>query len=116
MNSLYFEAHVTVEPQVDDAQFKRICAAHSFRVAELLMKKRAADTPERSQYDSFCTGRGDSLIDLRDRMLAVVQACSDSGIKVWRYKLESTLLDVRLGEDKMQMKFENNINFAGEPK
>lgn len=92
---LYFECHITVEPLFDErlADFKEIAQTHQFRIADLLMQKRATDTPERSQHDSFCTGRSTDYEDLWSRMCALVNDLGTTGIRVWRYKIENTLLD-----------------------
>lgn len=93
----YYEAHVTVEPVFEERleQFKIICHDYKFHVANLLMQKRKGDTEERSKNDSFCTGRGISYTDIKKRMLALVDRLEKEGFKVWRYKIESTLLDSR---------------------
>lgn len=96
-NRHYYEAHVTVEPVFEERleQFKNICHEYKFRVANLLMQKRKSDTEERSKNDSFCTGRGISFTDIKTRMLALVEVLEKEGFKVWRYKIESTLMDSR---------------------
>ena len=94
---LYFEAHVTVEPVFDERleQLKSIALEHGFRVADLLMKKRREDTPERSQYDTFCTGISKSFADLDVRTKALVEALPSAGFSVWRWKIEGALFDHR---------------------
>lgn len=98
---LYFEAHVTVEPVSDHRfkEFEALCKPHQFRVAELFMRKRKDGNLLRSPYDSFCTGRSGNYSDLYTRMQQVVKACQEAGIKVWRYKIENTLLDVRISNE-----------------
>jgi NTP pyrophosphatase (non-canonical NTP hydrolase) len=98
----YYEAHVTVEPVFASKleQFKIICHDYKFRVATLLMQKRKEDTEERSKNDSFCTGRGISYADIKKRMLALVDRLEKEGFKVWRYKIESTLLDSRYDDNE----------------
>lgn len=98
----YYEAHVTVEPVFEDRleQFKVICHDYKFRVANLLMQKRREDSEERSKNDSFCTGRGISYTDTKKRMLALVERLEKEGFKVWRYKIESTLLDSRYDDSE----------------
>jgi NTP pyrophosphatase (non-canonical NTP hydrolase) len=93
----YYEAHVTVEPVFDDKleRFKVICHDYKFRVATLLMQKRKQDTEKRSKNDAFCTGRGISLTDIKKRMMDLVIRLEKEGFKVWRYKIESTILDSR---------------------
>jgi hypothetical protein len=98
----YYEAHVTVEPVFEDRleQFKLICQDYKFHVASLLMQKRKSDTEERSKNDSFCTGRGISFTDIEKRMLSLVDRLTKEGFTVWRYKIESTLLDSRYDDTK----------------
>lgn len=98
----YYEAHVTVEPVFSDKLelFKIICQDYKFRVASLFMQKRREDTGERSRNDSFCTGRGISYTDIEKRMLTLVSRLEREGFKVWRYKIESTLLDSRYDDTK----------------
>jgi len=94
---LYFECHITVEPVFDERleEFRQIAKQYAFRVADLLMKKRKSDTEERSKNDTFCTGRSASYSDINTRMLALVDKLNESGFKVWRYKIENTLVDMR---------------------
>jgi NTP pyrophosphatase (non-canonical NTP hydrolase) len=98
----YYEAHVTVEPVFEERleEFKIICHDYKFRVANLLMQKRKSDTEERSKNDSFCTGRGISDTDMEKRMMKLVNRLEKEGFKVWRYKIESTLLDSRYDDSK----------------
>lgn len=101
----YYEAHVTVEPCFDEglARFKVICHDYKFHVASLIMQKRKEDTEERSKYDSFCTGRGISYTDIETRMLELVKRLQKEGFAVWRYKIESTLLDSRYDDSKLAL-------------
>lgn len=97
---MYYESHITVEPVFDQRldDFSTLCAQYGFRPAKLMMKKRAEDTPERSPYDSFCTGRGKEGEDLTARMLALVACLKENGFAVWRYKIEHVILDVKLAK------------------
>ncbi len=99
--SLYYEAHITIEPVFDDRleEFKQFANTQQFRVADLLMQKRSEDTPERSKFDTFCTGRDTNLILLKVRMSILLHWLQNHGFKVWRYKIEDTLIDSRFGED-----------------
>lgn len=101
----YYEAHVTVEPVFEDRleEFKVICQDYKFRVASLFMQKRREDTEERSKNDSFCTGRGISYTDIEKRMLALVSRLEKEGFKVWRYKIESTVMDSRYDDSKYSL-------------
>lgn len=95
--TIYYEAHITIEPVFGPRleAFKEIADLEGFRVADLLMQKRLEDTPARSKFDSFCTGRSESLTDLRTRMEALIRWLQHHGFQVWRYKIEDTLMDSR---------------------
>ncbi len=101
----YYEAHITVDPVFDDhlKRFEQIAKLHGFRVATLLMQKRKEATPERSVNDSFCTGRSISYSDIKDRMLTLLDALREDGFRVWRYKIESTLLDSRYDDSEFHL-------------
>lgn len=92
---LYFEAHVTIDPAKDEeweADLRDIAATFGFRVAELLMKKGG----ERSRLDDFMTARSGDYDDILDRTHRLVDALVANGYAVRRWKVENTLLDVRL--------------------
>jgi hypothetical protein len=93
----YFECHITIEPVFEErlVLFKRLCASQDFRVAELLMQKRKSDTPERSKYDTFCTGHSATYEDLKTRMLNLLVLLRASNFEIWRYKIEDCVLDSR---------------------
>lgn len=114
----YYEAHITVEPVFEDRleEFKIICHDYKFRVANLLMQKRKLDTEERSKNDSFCTGRGISFTDTKKRMLALVERLEKEGFKVWRYKIESTLLDSRYDDSERPLDKESLPEKEKDPK
>lgn len=96
--ALYYESHITVEPVFNErlAEMKAICEPFRFRVADLLMKKRPEDTATRSAFDTFCTGRGQSGVELSARMTGLVRQLEASGFTVWRYKLEAALIDTKV--------------------
>lgn len=98
----YYEAHITIEPVFENKLeiFKNICHDYKFRVANLYMQKRKKDTKIRSKNDAFCTGRSISYKDMEQRMLSLVQELTIKGFQVWRYKIESTLLDSRYDDSK----------------
>lgn len=93
----YYESHITIEPVFDVALENAKCLAQSknFRVADLLMKKRAEDTPQRSAYDTFMTGHSVNRQDIIDRTKELVLLLQSAGVKVWRYKIEETICDSR---------------------
>jgi len=94
---LYLEAHVTIEPVFYERRdfASQIAQHHKFRLAELLMKKEREATEERSDKDTFMTGHSKSKADINARTMALVGELKDNGFKVWRYKVEDTLLDSR---------------------
>jgi len=105
----YYEAHVTIEPPKDELDIKdvrRLAATHDFRVAKLLMERdgRLVDHDK----DMFCSARSQERQDILDRTLAFVRDLMAFGFSVYRYKIESTLVDSR---EDMSM-----LQILGEPK
>jgi hypothetical protein len=99
----YYECHITVEPLLEEAReavFKELCKARGFRVAKLLMKKDRTETERRSDKDSFCTGHDSDYASIKSRMQDLVEDLSAYGVKVWRFKIEAIVLDVRLAETR----------------
>lgn len=110
---LYYEAHVTVEPVFGERldQFKAICSHFNFKAANLLMQKRKDDTPERSKHDTFATGHSQTWTDIVCRVTGIVVALRSSGFKVWRYKIEDTLLDSR-SQDRLGLLTQDTEAFS----
>ena len=102
---LYYECHITIEPVFDVRlrNFQSICGSFGFRAADLLMKKRDEDTAERSQNDTFATGRDNAYEHLLTRMIGLVAALRTNGYQVWRYKIEDTLLDSKAEGDCLKL-------------
>lgn len=96
----YLEAHVTIEPIFDERleEAKRISRKYKFKVADLLMKKRESDTEERSKHDTFMTGHSKNYQDIQDRITGLINELNDNGFKVWRYKIEDTLIDSKMSD------------------
>lgn len=90
---LYFETHITIDPvpEEQEIELKQIVSGFGFRVAELYMKKG-----KRSILDSFMTTRGTDYEDVLLRTEACVDSLIDNGYHVRRYKIENTLLDVKI--------------------
>ena len=102
---LYLEAHITVEPMFDErfTQFRQLCEKFGFKAADLFLQKRLADTPERSSKDAFCTGRGTSIEELEHRMVGLMACLQLNGFKIWRYKIESVVLDSRKDDSRFTL-------------
>ena len=100
----YYEAHVTIEPVFDGRLeiAKLVGEGWKFKIADLLMKKREADTEERSSKDTFMTSHSKELEDITTRTIEVVKQLKLKGFKVWRYKIEDTVLDSRI-EDELKL-------------
>lgn len=96
----YFECHVTIEPVFDEQleKIKAVAESKGFKVASLLMKKRAVDTEERSQYDTFMTAHSKDFSQLRNQMIDLIALLKHMQIKVWRYKIEDILIDSRYSD------------------
>ena len=96
-----YECHVTIEPVFDDklTMAKNIATRNGFRVADLLMKKREEDTPERSSYDTFMTGYSDEFNIMADNMRNLCLDLKSHGFKIWRYKIEDIIVDSRSHDD-----------------
>jgi hypothetical protein len=101
MKTLYFESHVTIEP-IFDEQLKiaeEIAKKYNFKIANLLMQKREEDSPERSKYDTFLTGHSQDQYELSIRTIQVITELKSSNFKVWRYKIESAIIDSRIEDE-----------------
>ena len=101
MTKLYYEAHVTIEPVFDaNRDFAgQIAKAFKFKLADLLMRKRSEDSEERSKNDTFMTGHSTDYEDIKQRTISLVKQLQSYGYKVWRYKIEDTLVDSRSADE-----------------
>lgn len=97
----YFESHITIEPVFDEKliEVEQIAKRHGFKVANLLMQKRVDDTPIRSKHDTFMTGHSHNVDDLMQRTSDAIIDLKDNQFKVWRYKIESALIDSKINDE-----------------
>lgn len=97
----YYEAHVTIAPVFDEVREGAAVTAqqYGFKLAKLLMQKRAVDAPERSKFDTFMTSHDRNLEDITKRTQDLVSALKAAGFSVWRYKIEDILVDSRLADE-----------------
>lgn len=87
-----FEAHVTLEPFLDDNDRAIVDAkaqAYAFRTAKLFMEKTA-------QRDAFCTGHSVCRNDLTLRLIGFIKSLQRGGYEVRRYKIEEVVVDSRI--------------------
>lgn len=100
----YYEAHVTIEPVFDEKREEadKIASENGFRLAKLLMQRERESTELRSDKDTFMTSTSTELHVIVDNTFKLIDALKASGFKVWRYKIEDTLIDSRYG-DKWQV-------------
>lgn len=94
---LYFESHVTLEPVFDErlTLLKILAKSSGFHVAKLIMKKRKGETPSPNQEDAFCTARSVDYNELLGDIMIFIGRLQKHDFKVYRYKIENTLLDSR---------------------
>lgn len=97
MSSLYYEAHITIDPVFDErrAEAERLASIHSFRLAKLIMRKHEADEERPAQDDTFMTGTDCYMNVLLDNMIRLITELKSYGFVVRRYKLEDIIVDSR---------------------
>lgn len=90
---LYFEAHITIAPvtPTQKVTIGTIGLRHGFRMATFLLKKDSQAVP-----DDFFTGRSTDYDALLEKTLYLVDYLQQMDVTVKRYKIENTLLDVRV--------------------
>lgn len=94
---LYFECHITIVPieiayeEVERPILNRVAHRWGFRPATFLLKKGNQAVP-----DDFLTTRGTDYQDVYNRMMSCVKELYRYDFTVVRYKIENTLLDVKL--------------------
>lgn len=92
MATLYYEAHITIDPVEDWRRNEVEGYAHNsgFKLAKLLMDKGVP-----SQLDTFMTAHSKDLEDIKHRTQLLIRVLHGCGFKVRRYKIEDTVLDSR---------------------
>lgn len=96
MSELYLEAHITISPvfDMDRERASDIAKEFKFKLAHLVMVK-AKGADKTSNRDTFMTGHSKNIDDLALRSRLLVIALKAGGYKVWRYKIESCVVDSR---------------------
>lgn len=98
--SLYYEIHITLNPDFDRVdELKRLAWDHSYHMADLVLMKGQRET---WQGDMFITGRQDTLEASIDSVLDTVAALKAHGFQPIRYKIEDTVIDSRR-DDRLQL-------------
>lgn len=64
-----------------------------------MMKKREQDTEQRSTNDTFLTGHGKDYDDIVNRTRLMAGSLTSNEFKIYRYKIEDTLVDSRYSDD-----------------
>lgn len=91
---LYYEAHVTVEPQVGETfreRLENVAKDKGWHVSSFLMLKH-------DNYDAFISFRGESLRKTCEAVQDVVRTLERCGFTVTRWKIEDTLFDSKRGD------------------
>lgn len=92
--ALYYECHVTVDQEsIGDKMeiLKDLAADRLFRVSEIVETRWALT--ERHTTDTICTSRGRTYDALWKRMQDLMSDLRAAGFKIYRYKIEATVLD-----------------------
>jgi hypothetical protein len=91
---LYFEAHVTIEPLGDDAVLRSrvedLGKSLDFRMATFLLKK------DNQVPDDFFSARSTDYENILGQTEMMVRYLQEYGVVVKRWKIENTLVDVKL--------------------
>lgn len=93
---LYYEAHITIDPVLEDRDLERLKALagqYHFRVAELLMRKGGHHTE-----DSFLTARSQDIDQILHWTECTVHSLQAHGFTVRRYKIEDTVMDSKIND------------------
>jgi hypothetical protein len=96
---LYYESHITIEPVFEDdprrKALEKVAKDNQFKIAELLMRKRASDRAVKSRDDTFLTGHGKFQMETYNSTMRCVKDLRAAGFKVLRYKVEGCFVDSR---------------------
>jgi len=89
---LYFEAHITIEPipQEKVSALKALCKRYEFRLADFILLHGDKEPK------AFCTTRDRLWSTINKKVHEFKTTLGQEGYKVLRYKIENTLVDVRL--------------------
>lgn len=99
--SLYYEAHVTIDPIFDARRdvAAEIATKFGFRLAKLIMRKREADAELPAQDDTFMTANSTDVTSIQSMTRRCVRELQAAGFVVRRYKIEDTILDSRHNDE-----------------
>lgn len=95
--TIYFESHITIAPVFDERreEASKIAQEFGFKLAKLLMRKNSNDAYILNTDDTFMTGHSKSLSDISQRTISLSNKLHEEGFKVYRYKIEDTIIDSR---------------------
>lgn len=94
-----YECHITIDPVFEQKLLdaKALAESNGFKVATLIMRK-SDGTEVISQDDTFMTGHGKDLYDLKFRMKLLAGALTSMGYGVRRCKIEDIIFDTKYGD------------------
>jgi hypothetical protein len=100
MNSLYYEAHVTIDPVFGELKERVALAAakYNFKMAKLVIQHSPTHSEEHID-DAFLSTRGDNYEDVETRTTWLVLDLKGHEVTIRRYKIEATLLDSRAKDE-----------------
>jgi len=94
---LYYEAHITIEPQVGETFAERLqeCAeSKGWRMSAFLMLQAHLDPPK-----AFVSYRSEQLRDICEAVADMARTLERCGFTVLRWKIEDTLFDSNRGDE-----------------
>lgn len=100
-----YEVHITIEPVFTETrmeELRRISEENGFKPAHLAMLKEGKE-PETSRYDTFITGHWASYYLAEQHMRVAILYLKSAGFRVWRYKIESIVLDSKYEHDPLDL-------------
>lgn len=98
MDSLYYECHITTDPEFTKlSKILEIARIYHFKMADLLMVKNDG-SEEQHVKDMFFTTRTNTYKQAEDRVKEFCRIMRVMKVGVRRYKIEDTLLDSKQGD------------------
>lgn len=92
-SKMYFECHITVEPipEARVQEFAKLCKEFGFWSSDWALADKT--------YKFFATSRGVERQDIQERMQSLIKRLKEQRFKVFRYKIEDTILDSNISDE-----------------